>query len=198
MRLVVLLSGRGLAWHEDAVCLLIGIAKKTKEMKGERGQSCWHFTQCTEVVLLAHAEQQGLDQQPSSLCPPPAFSFLRIHFLQWLALHLQELDLQVVMSCQMWALGTQFRLSTRAACALKGWDVCLAPGSSPLRGPSGQQSLCYPTEGHLTHSSHALETFRLCFVSIKWWWDETQEGGLGKHQSCLISILKIKQEPIMS
>lgn len=72
MGLVVSLSGRELAWHEEAVCLLIGIVKKTKEMKGERGRS--FFTQCTEVVLLAHAKQQGLDRQPSSLCPPPARS----------------------------------------------------------------------------------------------------------------------------
>lgn len=77
--------------------------------------------------------------------------------LQTEALDLQEVGLQVVMTCPAWVLGTQFRLSVRAVCALKGQDVCLAPGSSPLRGALGSPactvSLRIPSVASITQVS---------------------------------------------
>lgn len=108
----------------------------SKESKGKgagwREQSFWHFTQYIGAVLLAHAKQQVLGRQLSCLSVAPPSLFLRFIFaiIEWCicgkgvmfkcplrpeTLNLPELDLQVIMSCQMWVLGSQFRSSTRVS-----------------------------------------------------------------------------------
>lgn len=73
------LSGRELAWHEEAVCLLIGIAKKTKEMKGKEDRAFDILPSALRLFCERMPNSKDWTSGPLSL-PSPAFSFLKIHF----------------------------------------------------------------------------------------------------------------------